>query len=88
MQYAIEAMSSGAAMPSPDRNPAASSKSAPGVRMVMARVRVAPPAVIRISKGSSVARSSRRSRAAPPETSRTRTRVVGPGRTCPAEVLT
>nr|BFE86579.1 hypothetical protein GCM10020093_091800 [Planobispora longispora] len=51
--------------------------------MVIATVRRPPPARIRISSGSSVARSSRRSRTARPENSRIRTRLTGPGRLTP-----
>ena len=76
----MDAMSSARASPSPCRNPAASSKSCPGVRMVIAVVRRVPSLPIsRISSGSSVARSSRRSRTVRPDSSRTRVRVVGPG---------
>src|SRR5215203_1993621 len=70
-------MSSGEeTIPSPYRNPAASSKSAPGVRMVTATVCLEPPETRRISIGSSVARTSGRTRALPSSTTRTRTFVL------------
>ncbi len=67
--------------PSERRNPAASSKSAPGVRMVTTSDGgTAPGQPTRISSGSSVATTSARLRTVPPSTSRTRTRTVLPGR--------
>src|ERR687894_321518 len=74
-------MSSGEeTMPSPYRNPAASSKSAPGVRIVTATVRLASSEIRRISIGSSVARASGRTRVRPSSTTRTRTFVLLPRR--------
>src|SRR5215210_6438745 len=74
-------MSSGEeTMPSPYRNPAASSKSAPGVRMVTATVCLESPEIRRISIGSSVARVSGRTRAWPSSNTRTRTLVLLPRR--------
>src|SRR3954447_13739567 len=68
-------------MPSVKRKPAASSKSCPGVRIVTATVRWAPPgSSTRISMGSSVASRSDRRRRAPSSTFRTRTRLVLVGR--------
>src|SRR5438477_12544929 len=66
--------------PSENKKPAASSKSLPGVRIVMARLRVSPPALRRISSGSSVARSSTNSRRFPFSSAVTDAGVVKPGR--------
>src|SRR5215203_3726491 len=74
-------MSSGEeTIPSPYRNPAASSKSAPGVRIVTATVCLEPPEITRISIGSSVARASGRTRVWPSSTTRTRIFVLLPRR--------
>ena len=82
--------SADASTPSPTRNPVASSKSWPGVRIVTAtRCAGRPGHASRISSGSSVAsRSSCRSTVGAPSgsagagavTSCTRTRLLGPGR--------
>ena len=66
--------------PSPKRNPVASSKSLPGVRMVIATVRVSPPRSNRISRGSSPATASIRSTSSPPSGVSTRTRSTAPRR--------
>src|SRR5690606_25549352 len=76
----MRAMPSGPTTPSLYRNPAASSKSAPGVRMVTASRRWAGPAASRSSIGSSVATASRRVTLRSPSTNCSGTRVVGPGR--------
>src|SRR6478735_3769880 len=73
--------SPGPMMPSVKRNPAASSKSWPGVRMVTATFRCSPPgSSTRISMGSSVASRSERRWRSPPSTFSTRTRLVLVGR--------
>src|SRR2546422_882276 len=80
-------MSSGpATMPSPCRKPAASSKSAPGVRIVTAAVRRLWPARIRISSGSSVASRSERLRDPSASNATTRAGTEEPGRSDTEEV--
>src|SRR5207302_8950968 len=69
-----------ATMPSPCRKPAASSKSAPGVRIVTAAVRRLRPARIRISSGSSVASRSERLRDPAASNATTRAETEEPGR--------
>src|SRR5882724_1581632 len=77
-------MSSGPAkMPSPCRKPAASSKSAPGVRIVTAAVRRTWPATSRISRGSSVASRSERLRDPAASTATTLAETEEPGRSDP-----
>src|SRR5690606_35252969 len=69
------------ALPILARKPTASSKSAPGVRIVTTTgVGSDPGQPSRISIGSSVATLSARVLLRSPSTSRTRTRVLGPGR--------
>src|SRR5688500_11409354 len=70
-------------MLSPYRNPAASSKSAPGVRIVTATVCVVCPARSLISIGSSVASVSGRTRTRPSSTTLTRVFVLLPRLTLP-----
>src|SRR5690242_1074704 len=66
--------------PSACRNPVASSKSWPGVRIVTATVCVRPPAESRISSGSSVTTLSRRRTSVSPSSVQTLARVAAPGR--------
>src|SRR6267378_1531225 len=75
-----------ATMPSPCRNPAASSKSAPGVRMVTAAVCRLWRARTRISSGSSVASRSERLRDPAPSNATTRVGTEEPGRSDTEEV--
>src|SRR5215212_1285730 len=63
-------------IPSPYKNPAASSKSAPGVRIVTATVCLPPPVRSLISIGSSVASVSGLTRILPSSTIRTRVLVL------------
>src|SRR5207302_8156943 len=75
-----------ATMPSPCRKPAASSKSAPGVRMVTAAVCRFWPARTRISSGSSVASRSERLRDPAASNATTRAGTEEPGRSDTEEV--
>src|SRR5215207_2560430 len=77
-------MSSGEeTMSSPYRNPAASSKSAPGGRIVTATDCFVHPARILISIGSSIASESGRTRKRPSSTTLTRVLVLLPRRDLP-----
>src|ERR1700682_1731774 len=84
MQYEIPVSASYPEMtPSQNRKPAASSKAFPGVRIVIATLRVSPPARTRVSRGSSVATRSKRGTAAPSMLATMRTSVDDPLRAAP-----
>jgi hypothetical protein len=81
VQYRTARIPPGVVKPSCTSQPAASSKSCPGVRMVTAtRWAGRPGALTRISRGSSVATRSSWSRRLPSRHSATRVRTEGPGR--------
>jgi hypothetical protein len=81
VQYRTPRTAAGLVTPSWTSQPAASSKSWPGVRIVTATRRPgAPGACTRISRGSSVATRSSRSIRSPSWYSTTRVRTEGPGR--------